>query len=1177
MAAGKLIIGTKVDSSGFSEGLKKLEGQTDSSSNKIIGSFKKIAAGVAAAFTVDKIVSFGKECVNAARQAQEAETKLNEVMKTRMHATSGQVGQVNKLIQAETKSGVVGGTAQKSGAQQLATYLHSTKALKTLIPAMNDLAVQQKGTSATGEDLVNISNMMGKVFTGQVGALKRVGISFDENSEKILKNGTEQQKAAELAKVITENVGNMNQKMAQTPSGQIAQAKMKMAALKKEVGEGLMPVVAQLVTKGTSIAQAVLPPIVNGLKNTMQFLKQHQAILPGLAIAIGIVTTAVAIQSAAQAIKAAMNTTETTTLGGLIAAKMADAAATFVALAPYLLIAAAIAAVIAVIVLLVKHWGQVTAAAGRFKDAVVGAFKAVIDWFKSIPAKIQSVWHQVSSHCLNGAKKAGDNIKAGFHAGIEFFKNLPKNFKKWGAEMIQHLIAGIKSKIKDVEDAVKGVGNKIKSFLHFSVPDEGPLKDIDTWMPDMMDLLAQGMTDNLGTVDTASQAVANTIKKNTSNIKIDTPKTQTSAATTGQTDQTANKDAQDQSYSAIPAQAASATQQAQQTVTLSMAQQAASIMAAAPNMNAAASTTFSTIPTAAQHATSSAKQTSNSDISAAAAFIRLSLGNYQNASYTTFNAVPTAASDRGRAANQVVRSNVQQMINYMRSQYGAFQNIGSTYMQDVANGMNSKRATVTSTASDLVNAIKNKFIQGLGIHSPARFGVYVGNMLGAGIINGLNESQLGKYTRSTANDMKNAFGKNQFDANVNVDYMDDDSMKEVTWMRKFDGGSVVHGQDGGKGGRFVNNMLKLVNDDSHGYSQSNRWGPDYDCSSSIITALKWAGFDTGNASYTGNMSSELTKHGWERLPYKSPKRGDILLNDATHVEMSLGNGNNAGFHSAHGHPETGDQAHEAYVGRDPGGWAAILRYKNGFGDSLADAIEEAYSFKKFGFGSMDEEGDSGGAASGSLGDWVRAALELTHQPMSLASGLIRAAKSESGGNPRAVNNWDINAKLGHPSKGLMQMIDGTFNAYKLPGHDNIWNPVDNTAAAIMYMIKHYGSIEAVLRPRSKKWYGYAVGSRFINRDQFAQIHAGEAVIKASENPYANSKGGFLTAALQEGVNAVMADFANKVAVRAAGANETIVTNNNDMTQNVYFQETPRQPSQFRAELRQAGRRLAFGN
>lgn len=49
--------------------------------------------------------------------------------------------------------------------------------------------------------------------------------------------------------------------------------------------------------------------------------------------------------------------------------------------------------------------------------------------------------------------------------------------------------------------------------------------------------------------------------------------------------------------------------------------------------------------------------------------------------------------------------------------------------------------------------------------------------------------------------------------------------------------------------------INIANDNSHGYSQSNRWGPDYDCSSFVISALKAAGIDTGNATYTGNMRS----------------------------------------------------------------------------------------------------------------------------------------------------------------------------------------------------------------------------------------------------------------------------------------------------------------------------------
>lgn len=478
------------------------------------------------------------------------------------------------------------------------------------------------------------------------------------------------------------------------------------------------------------------------------------------------------------------------------------------------------------------------------------------------------------------------------------------------------------------------------------------------------------------------------------------------------------------------------------------------------------------------------------------------------------------------------------VVSGVRGQYSRARNSGSYLGQGINVGLKSQIPNVKSTAGVLVKDLKHTFEHGLGIHSPSTYGMWVGENTVKGVNIGINNERpkLSKLVRATVNDMKAGFKANKFSAEANVEYLDDATPKEVSWMRKNDKGSVVGGADGGKGGRFVSNMLRLVNDNRHGYSQANRWGPDYDCSSSIIASLRGAGFNTGAASTTHNMSAELTKHGWRRLPYRNPKKGDILLNDATHVEMSLGNGKNAGFHSSHGHPEPGDQAHEAYVGRDPGHWAAILRYKHGFGDSLADIIEEAYNFKKFGFGSLDAEGDdvAGASASGKLSDWVKAALKLTGQSTKLTAGLIRAAKAESGGNPRAVNNWDINAKLGHPSKGLMQTIDSTFNAYALKGHKNIWNPVDNMAAAIRYMIARYGSVENVLRPRAKRWYGYAVGSRYIPYDMPAMVHEGEMIIPKAENPYKNS-GGTITGGLYNSESIVRA-------IRDLGASMTGTVN-----------------------------------
>lgn len=100
------------------------------------------------------------------------------------------------------------------------------------------------------------------------------------------------------------------------------------------------------------------------------------------------------------------------------------------------------------------------------------------------------------------------------------------------------------------------------------------------------------------------------------------------------------------------------------------------------------------------------------------------------------------------------------------------------------------------------------------------------------------------------------------------------------------------------------------------------------------------------------------------------------------------------------------------------------------------------------------------------------ALQMTGQYTAANLNLLLyQMKTESGGNPNAINNWDINAKKGTPSKGLMQVIDPTFKAYALDGYDkNIWDPLSNMLAAIRYTLSRYGSLA-----NGWKGHGYATG------------------------------------------------------------------------------------------------------
>lgn len=125
----------------------------------------------------------------------------------------------------------------------------------------------------------------------------------------------------------------------------------------------------------------------------------------------------------------------------------------------------AIAAAIAIGVLLWKNWDKIREAAGNLLE--------------SIKATIGNV---------------RDAIVTGIQAAIDWITSLPAEALKWGSDIIDGIVSGIQSAVGRVGEAVKGVADKIKSFLGFSEPEDGPLSDFHTYMPDMIDLMASGIT-----------------------------------------------------------------------------------------------------------------------------------------------------------------------------------------------------------------------------------------------------------------------------------------------------------------------------------------------------------------------------------------------------------------------------------------------------------------------------------------------------------------------------------------------------------------------------------------------------------------------------------------------------------------------------------------------------------
>jgi hypothetical protein len=125
----------------------------------------------------------------------------------------------------------------------------------------------------------------------------------------------------------------------------------------------------------------------------------------------------------------------------------------------------AIAAAIAIGVLLWKNWDKIREAAGNLLEGV-----------KTTIGNVR------------------DAIVTGIQAAIDWITSLPAEALKWGSDIIDGIVSGIQSAVGRVGEAVKGVADKIKSFLGFSEPEDGPLSDFHTYMPDMIDLMASGIT-----------------------------------------------------------------------------------------------------------------------------------------------------------------------------------------------------------------------------------------------------------------------------------------------------------------------------------------------------------------------------------------------------------------------------------------------------------------------------------------------------------------------------------------------------------------------------------------------------------------------------------------------------------------------------------------------------------
>ena len=241
-------------------------------------------AGIAGAFIgVGMAIGFASSSVEQYRESLEAQTKLQANLSTvQSYKGNTQVMQKNLALmqQQQTalqKVGVYDDDLVAAGQAQLSTFQLTGSEINQLMPKMADLVANQKGMNASAGDFYATSNMIGKaISTGNLSAMKKVGIAVSEAEMAQFKHATQTEKVAMMNKILEQNVGKVNEALAKTDLGRIQQGTNLWNNMKETVGKSVVQVfgaLAPALYPLIDVVEKVATSFSGGLVNAINKVK----------------------------------------------------------------------------------------------------------------------------------------------------------------------------------------------------------------------------------------------------------------------------------------------------------------------------------------------------------------------------------------------------------------------------------------------------------------------------------------------------------------------------------------------------------------------------------------------------------------------------------------------------------------------------------------------------------------------------------------------------------------------------------------------------------------------------------------------------------------------------------------------------------------------------------------
>lgn len=405
-----------------------------------------------------------------------------------------------------------------------------------------------------GESTITMLQDMGFTEVRLRDTLTRLAQSGDLVTDAVERGNVAWEENTAMQEEADKRYGTMESKMSQLNA--------RLTEVKVTIGEMLMPIIEQAMGYIEQLIEQWNSLDEEQQKTIITIAGVVAAVGPALMIVGTVISSIGTIVSAIGGAITAVGTIATFMTGTLVPAIGGVIAAAAPIIASIAIPALIAAAIVAAVVLIVKNWDKIKETAAKVFEKVKEAWEKIkettVKVFDAVKEKISKVWEAVKTkvtttitNIKEGIKTTWEGIKTflsttveniktkitttfeniktgitttvgniknaittGFQGAIDFITSLPQKALQWGADIIGGLVSGIQDKIASVGGAAGAIAEKIADYIHFSEPEEGPLSNFHTFMPDMMTEIVKGINKGIPKVESAMSNLGNAMLPN---------------------------------------------------------------------------------------------------------------------------------------------------------------------------------------------------------------------------------------------------------------------------------------------------------------------------------------------------------------------------------------------------------------------------------------------------------------------------------------------------------------------------------------------------------------------------------------------------------------------------------------------------------------------------------------